>query len=74
MATVILSSQDDVAPKPDGKEIVDLRWFSFSDAAQVIRATNHSEKADLLLKALSKCKHDLTGWPSPQERAFLSKA
>jgi 8-oxo-dGTP pyrophosphatase MutT (NUDIX family) len=69
MATILLRSQDDVAPRADGKEIVDLRWFPFDVAEERIRKTNHSEKADLLLRALTLCRQDLIGGESPKKRA-----
>lgn len=74
MATVLLRSQSDIAPKADGKEIVDLRWFSLEDAAEMIRTTNPPDKADLLLRALNLCGQDLRGGPSPQERMPLEGA
>lgn len=71
MATILLRSKTDIAPSPDGKEIVDLRWFSFEEATEKIRSTNHLKKAELLLRALSLCLQDLHGGRSPQERAAL---
>lgn len=68
MATVVLRLQSDVDPKADGREIIDLRWFSFEEAAKAIRETNGPEKARLLLKALSSCQHDLMGGSSPEKR------
>lgn len=72
MATVLLRSQVDIVPRADGKEIVDLRWFSFEEAERQIRATNHPEKAELLLRALKLCRHDLLGGSSPHKRATLN--
>ena len=71
MATVLVRSQSDIVPKADGKEIMDLRWLSLSEAAVRIRATNDLEKADLLVKALDLCSRDLSGGLSPRERTAL---
>jgi hypothetical protein len=72
MATVVLSSQGDITPRADGTEIVDLRWFAFPEAEERIRTTNHREKGDLLLQALTLCRQDLVGGASPAERAALA--
>jgi hypothetical protein len=71
MATVLLRDRTDINPVPDGKELVDLRWFTVADAADAFRRTNHPEKSALLLKSLEACKQDLLGGMSPQERAAL---
>lgn len=61
MATMLLADQSDIDPRPDGKEITDLRWFSLADARRVISETNHADKASLLLKSLDACENDLRG-------------
>jgi len=68
MATVILKNKNDISPQPDGKEIIDLEWFSFPDAEKLITETNHPEKAALLLKSLEFCLTDIRGGKSPKER------
>jgi hypothetical protein len=66
MATVLLGNAADVVPKADGKEIIDLQWFSFEAARQRIATTNHPEKAELLLRLLQLCRQDLEGGPGPR--------
>jgi len=73
MATVLLLEQSDISPRPDGKELLEVRWFAFAEAAEAIRRTNHPEKADLLLKALELCRRDVLGGMSPQQRSSLSR-
>jgi NADH pyrophosphatase NudC (nudix superfamily) len=68
MATVLVRSRDSIAPEADGRELLDLQWFSFADALQAFDETNHPEKAALLSKALHACERDLLGGPSPAER------
>ena len=67
MAPVIISSQSDIKPKPDGKEIIELKWYSFEDAISVIKDTNHMEKAMLLVSSIKACRKDLMGGQSPSE-------
>jgi len=71
MATVLLRDQTDIKPVPDGKELVDLRWFTFADAEEAFRKTNHPEKSELLLKSMGDCRRDLLGGMSPQDRAAI---
>ncbi len=66
MATVLLGDATDVVPKADGKEIVDLQWFPFEEARRRIVATNHPEKAELLVRLLQLCQQDVKGGPSPR--------
>ena len=61
MATILVANRDDVAPKPDGRELLAFRWYSLPEARQVIRETNHAEKAKLLLRLLDACDRDLRG-------------
>ncbi len=61
VGTIILANQEDISPKADGRELLDLKWHSFADAQTVIQETNHSEKAQLLAKCLSSCNNDLHG-------------
>jgi ADP-ribose pyrophosphatase YjhB (NUDIX family) len=65
MATVVVGSPSDIAPEPDGKEIVNLRWFPFRDASEVISTTNHEPKAALLVRSLEACRRDLQGGSPP---------
>jgi hypothetical protein len=63
-AVLILDNQEQLNFKPDGKELLDLRWFRFPQARVFIKETNHPEKAQLLLDALRECEeHDLRGVP-----------
>ena len=72
MSIVLVRSQGDLAPKPDGKELTAFRWCTFPNAEEAIRTTNHPQKAELLLDALKKCRQDLSGGLSPKERAALA--
>lgn len=65
MASVLLGRSDEISPKPDGKELLELRWFSLAEAREIIRATNHKEKADLLIHCLTMCEADLGGSTQP---------
>jgi hypothetical protein len=69
MATILLRDRSDIAPVADGRELVDVQWFTFDEAADVIWRTNHAEKANLLIASLEACRRDLMGGPRPQERA-----
>jgi len=73
MATILIKSKDDISPQPDGKELIDLKWFSFPDAKKLIRETNHPEKATLLLKSFDFCLSDICGGMSPKERRAAKK-
>lgn len=66
VAPVILKSQNDIQPTPDGKEVTEFRWLSFPMAAEMIRITNHADKANLLLRILDECRRNLEGGPSPR--------
>ena len=61
VATVIVKSTSDISPIPDGKELKELKWFSLSEARDVIVRTNHRPKANLLLRCLDQAKRDLYG-------------
>lgn len=61
MTTVLVSEQTDISPKPDGRELLSLEWHSFEHARTLILQTNHSDKAQLLLKLLDACERDLCG-------------
>ncbi len=68
MATILLSSQSNINPKPDGNELIKLKWFTFAEAEKVIQETNHEEKAVLLMKSLDACRRDVLGGSSPKKR------
>lgn len=61
MATILVGTQHDIAHRANGKELIDLKWFTFQEAYDVIQRTNHPEKAELLVKCLNACKQDLRG-------------
>jgi ADP-ribose pyrophosphatase YjhB (NUDIX family) len=61
MATMLLANQSDISPRPDGKEVIDLKWFPLTDARRIIAETNHANKASLLLRSLDACEKDLRG-------------
>jgi hypothetical protein len=63
MATLIVSEKSDAQPKADGKELINLEWYSLEDARRVVTDTNHKEKAKLILKILEFCKSDMLGGP-----------
>lgn len=62
-ATIILANKNDISPKVDGRELLDIKWYSFDDAESVIQKTNHHEKAKLLVGILKACLNDLSGAP-----------
>ena len=59
MATILVAARQDIAPRADGKELLDLKWFTLEEAHDVIQKTNHPEKGELLAKCLTACKRDL---------------
>lgn len=61
LATVILGSQEQIEPKANGRELLDFKWYSLSEAHKKIYATNRPEKARLLEKCLELCGRDLHG-------------
>lgn len=61
LATLIVSSQSELSPVPDGRELLDLKWYSIAEAKHVIESTNHEEKGELLIQALDDCVQDLDG-------------
>ena len=67
MAPVLLDNQDAIKFKPDGKEILELKWCSFNEAKKLIKDSNHDSKAELLLKSLDACEKHVTGGLSPAE-------
>ena len=73
MAIILLKAKDDISPQPDGKELIDLRWFTFSEAKKLITETNHPEKANLLLESLDFCLRDICGGMSPKDRRAAMK-
>ena len=64
MATVLIGSQADISPVADGRELLELRWFTFPDAKEIIRTSNDKEKADLLISSLEVCLADISGHQS----------
>lgn len=60
-ASLILMNQKDIKPKADGKELIDFKWFTFDDASRVVRETNHTNKAELLICGLEDAERDLKG-------------
>jgi hypothetical protein len=67
MATLVAKAEADVTARPDGRELVALRWFDFAEAEERVLDTNHPQKSDLLRGALRACKRDLLGGTSPSE-------
>jgi ADP-ribose pyrophosphatase YjhB (NUDIX family) len=63
MATVLVVAREDIAPRADGKELLDLKWFTFEEARDVILETNRPEKAEFLAKCLNVCEGDLKAGP-----------
>jgi ADP-ribose pyrophosphatase YjhB (NUDIX family) len=63
MATMLLANQSDIIFRPDGKELVDLRWFSLEEARDLISTTNHPDKGRLLLKCFEAAQKSLRGVP-----------
>jgi ADP-ribose pyrophosphatase YjhB (NUDIX family) len=61
MASVLIGDPDGINPVPDGKELLELRWFNLDDAHKIIQETNHAEKAALLRNCLTACADDLFG-------------
>jgi ADP-ribose pyrophosphatase YjhB (NUDIX family) len=61
MATVLVADRADIKPKSDGKELIDIAWYTIAEARNVISRTNHADKARLLLKLLDECEKDLVG-------------
>lgn len=60
-AIAILKATSDMIPKPDGKEIVNVGWFEFHRAREVIQKTNRAEKSRIILKGLDICQKHLRG-------------
>lgn len=59
IATMLIASQSDLTPSPDGKEIVDLRWYDMREARDKVVETNQHDKAQLLIRVLDACEKDL---------------
>ena len=59
MATILITTRRDIAPRANGKELLDLKWFTFEEARDMIKAKNRPEKANLLVKCLDACERDL---------------
>jgi hypothetical protein len=60
-ATIVLGNQDRVSTKPDGNELVNLKWFSREEARKIITMTNRPDKAALLVRCLDECFANLHG-------------
>jgi hypothetical protein len=71
-ATILVTDVERIDFTPDGKELVDLKWFGLDDARKAIRETNHPEKGDLLLRVLDQARRDLFGNSPPTHRASPS--
>jgi len=63
LATLLVRQRDDLAPKPDGLELVRLEWVSVEKARELIKSTNEPPKAELLLKCLTTALQDIQGAP-----------
>jgi ADP-ribose pyrophosphatase YjhB (NUDIX family) len=61
MATMIVAKRADMIFRPDGKKLIDLKWFSLLEARELIAKTNHQAKARLLLKCLDSAESALRG-------------
>ncbi len=61
LATILVKDRDAISPKADGRELIDIKWFTLEDAVRIINETNHHEKAVLLTKCLNDCRRDLFG-------------
>jgi len=66
MASIWIDHQSNAVFKADGKELVDLKWFTFEAARLAIRETNHLNKGRLLLTSLDACERDFMGAGKPQ--------
>ncbi len=64
VATVLVRSRDAVAPRPDGSEVVEVRWCELAEAEKRIRDSNRPEKAALLVGALRDAAGRLQKPPS----------
>lgn len=56
LATIFVKDKESIFLKADGKEILDIRWVSFTEARQLILKTNRLYKANLLLRCLQDCE------------------
>lgn len=61
MATVLIGTPDEITPRADGKELLELKWFPLEEAYDVIKKTNHAAKGILLVDCLKACEADLFG-------------
>ncbi|OLE54512.1 MAG: hypothetical protein AUG51_07960 [Acidobacteria bacterium 13_1_20CM_3_53_8] len=60
-AVAMVKDTSDIVLKPDGREIVNIGWFTFDKACELIQSTNRNEKAAILLKGLQLCRKHLKG-------------
>src|SRR2546423_9434183 len=60
-AVAMVKDTSDIVPKPDGREIVNIDWFTFDEARELIESTNRNEKVAVLLKGLQICRKHLKG-------------
>ena len=65
LATVLIESEANLSARPDGKELVDLKWFSLEDARQAVLQTNHPDKTYLLMRCFDAAWSDLYGSTAP---------
>ena len=61
LATILVKDRDSISPKADGRELIDIKWFTLDSALKIINETNHHVKAALLTKCLHNCRKDLFG-------------
>jgi 8-oxo-dGTP pyrophosphatase MutT (NUDIX family) len=61
VASLLVANRSDLAHAPDGRELIDIKWFPLADARRLIIETNHADKARLLLRTLDVCERDLKG-------------
>lgn len=61
LATILVKHREAIVPKADGSELLAIKWFDLEEAEREIKETNHSDKADLLLKCFQDCRKDLFG-------------
>jgi ADP-ribose pyrophosphatase YjhB (NUDIX family) len=52
VGTILVETQDKHDFKPDGIEILELRWCGIEEATEQVKASNRPEKAALLIEAI----------------------
>ena len=61
LATILVKDRDSISPTADGRELIDIKWFTLEEAERIINETNHPKKAALLVKCLKDSRRDLFG-------------